>query len=105
MDVECEHQHPEEFDVLSPVEDGLIALHTPFGYIAKFTVDNKTPSGRSYRKPTLLPYPLLETMENIHVSWSGPSKPSAADVGNLFPVRKSRVKAALSWLQINNQLY
>ncbi|KJZ72808.1 hypothetical protein HIM_07752 [Hirsutella minnesotensis 3608] len=93
-----------------------------FGYITKFIVDNKTPSGLSYRKhvkghivvfpnkvedlvATVLPHPLLETIENIHVSWSGSSKPGAADVGHLLQVRKSRVRDALSWLQKNNPLY
>ncbi|EWY79571.1 hypothetical protein FOYG_17265 [Fusarium oxysporum NRRL 32931] len=122
MDIGCEHRYPEELDGLSPVEERLIALQAPFGYITKFTVDNKTPSGLSYRKhvkghivvfpnkvedlvATVLPHPLLETVENIHVSWSGSSKPSPADVGHLLQVRKSRVRAALSWLQKNNPLY
>ncbi|KAJ4176938.1 hypothetical protein NW759_017483 [Fusarium solani] len=122
MDIGCEHRYPEELDGLSPVEERLIALQAPFGYITKFTVDNKTPSGLSYRKhvkghivvfpnkvedlvATVLPHPLLETIENIHVSWSGSSKPSSADVGHLLQVRKSRVRAALSWLQRNNPLY
>ncbi|KAI8649770.1 ATP-dependent DNA helicase [Fusarium keratoplasticum] len=122
MDIGCEHRYPEELDGLSPVEERLIALQASFGYITKFTVDNKTPSGLSYRKhvkghivvfpnkvedlvATVLPHPLLETIENIHVSWSGSSKPNAADVGHLLQVRKSRVRAALSWLQRNNPLY
>ncbi|KAG6996878.1 ATP-dependent DNA helicase pfh1 [Fusarium oxysporum f. sp. conglutinans] len=122
MDIGCEHRYPEELDGLSPVEERLIALQAPFGYITKFIVDNKTPSGLSYRKhvkghivvfpnkvedlvAAVLPHPLLETIENIHVSWSGSSKPSSADVGHLLQVRKSRVRAALSWLQRNNPLY
>ncbi|KAH7118140.1 hypothetical protein B0J13DRAFT_201943, partial [Dactylonectria estremocensis] len=122
MDIGCDHRYPEELDGLSPVEERLIALQAPFGYITKFTVDNKTPSGLSYRKhvkghivvfpnkvedlvATVLPHPLLETIENIHVSWSGSSKPGPADVGNLLQVRKSRVRTALSWLQRNNPLY
>ncbi|KAJ3455137.1 hypothetical protein MRS44_013737 [Fusarium solani] len=122
MDIGCEHRYPEELDGLSPVEERLIALQAPFGYITKFTVDNRTPSGLSYRKhvkghigvfpnkvedlvATVLPHPLLETIENIHVSWSGSSKPSSTDVGHLLQVRKSRVRAALLWLQKNNPLY
>ncbi|KAL6355107.1 hypothetical protein LRP88_11524 [Fusarium phalaenopsidis] len=122
MYIGCEHRYPEELDDLSPVEERLIALQASFGYITKFTVDNKTPSGLSYRKhvkghivvfpnkvedlvATVLPHPLLVTIENIHVSWSGSSKPGAADVGHLLQVRKSRVRAALSWLQENNPLY
>ncbi|KAJ4175735.1 hypothetical protein NW767_015614 [Fusarium falciforme] len=85
-------------------------------------MDNKTPSGLSYRKDvkghivvfpnkvkdlvaTVLPHPLLETIENIHASWSGSSKPGPADVGHLLHVRKARVRCALSWLQRNNPLY
>ncbi|XP_044720102.1 PIF1 protein [Hirsutella rhossiliensis] len=122
MAIGCEHRYPEELDDLSPVEERLIALHAPFGYITKFTVDNKTRSGISYRKhvkghivvfpnkvddlvATVLPHPLLQAIENIHVSWSGSAKPGSADVRNLLQVRKSRVAAALAWLQRNNPLY
>ncbi|XP_044721137.1 ATP-dependent DNA helicase PIF1 [Hirsutella rhossiliensis] len=122
MAIGCEHRYPEELDDLSPVEERLIALHAPFGYITKFTVDNKTRSGISYRKhvkghivvfpnkvddlvATVLPHPLLQAIENIHVSWSGPGKPGSADVRHLLQVRKSRVAAALAWLQRNNPLY
>ncbi|KAG6989607.1 hypothetical protein FocnCong_v021163 [Fusarium oxysporum f. sp. conglutinans] len=122
MDIGCEHRYPRELDGLSPVEERLIALQAPFGYITKFTVDNKTPSGVSYRKhvkghivvfpnnvddlvATVLPHPLLQTIENIHVSWSGANRPSPAEVGTLLQVRKSRVTAALLWLQRNNPLY
>ncbi|KAJ2891231.1 uncharacterized protein MKZ38_000723 [Zalerion maritima] len=122
MHIGCEQRYPEELIGLPPVEERLIALQSAFGYITKFTVDNKTRSGISYRKhvkghiimfpnkvkdlvATVLPHPLLRTIENIHVSWSGTSKPSPADVGHLLQVRKSRVRAALSWLQRNNPLY
>ncbi|KAL6405949.1 transposase [Ilyonectria robusta] len=122
MSIGCEHRYPRELDGLSPVEERLIALQAPFGYITKFTVDNKTPSGVSYRKhvkghivvfpnnvddlvATVLPHPLLQTIENIHVSWSGANRPSPAEVGTLLQVRKSRVTAALLWLQRNNPLY
>ncbi|XP_044718673.1 uncharacterized protein HRG_07238 [Hirsutella rhossiliensis] len=113
MAIGCEHRYPEELDDLSPVEERLIALHAPFGYITKFTVDNKTRSGISYRKHVkghiVVPnkwmilygssHPLLQAIENIHVSWSGPAKPGSADVRHLLQVRKSRVAAALAWLQ------
>ncbi|KAJ3516318.1 hypothetical protein NM208_g14859 [Fusarium decemcellulare] len=122
MDIGCEHQYPEELDDLTPVEEKLIALQSAFGYITKFTVDRKTRSGISYRKhvkghivvfpnsvedlvATVLPHPLLQTIENIHVSWSGASKPEPSDVGHLLQVRKPRISAALSWLQRNNPLY
>ncbi|KJZ70576.1 hypothetical protein HIM_10044 [Hirsutella minnesotensis 3608] len=122
MAIGCEHRYPEELDDLFPVEERLIALHAPFGYITKFTVDNKTRSGISYRKhvkghivvfpnkvddlvATVLPHPLLQAVENIHVSWSGSRKSGSADVRHLLQVRKSRVAAALAWLQRNNPLY
>ncbi|KAH7461132.1 hypothetical protein FOMA001_g19195 [Fusarium oxysporum f. sp. matthiolae] len=122
MDIGCEHQYPEELDDLTPVEEKLIALQSAFGYITKFTVDRKTRSGINYRKhikghivvfpnsvddlvAKVLPHPLLRTIENIHVSWSGVSKPEPSDVEYLLQVRKSRIKAALSWLQRNNPLY
>ncbi|KAM4067799.1 PIF1-like helicase [Hirsutella rhossiliensis] len=122
MAIGCEHRYPDELDDLSPVEERLIALHAPFGYITKFAVDNKTRSGISYRKhvkghivvfpnkvddlvATVLPHPLLQAIENIHVSWSGSAKPGSADVRHLLQVRKSRVAAALAWLQRSNPLY
>ncbi|KAM5529293.1 hypothetical protein FOXYSP1_17137 [Fusarium oxysporum f. sp. phaseoli] len=122
MNIGCEHRYPKELDGLSPLEERLIALQAPFGYITKFTVDNKTPSSASYRKhikghivvfpnnvddlvTTVLPHPLLRTIENIHVSWSGAKRPNQAEVGSLLQVRKSRVTAALLWLQKNNPLY
>ncbi|KAJ3550947.1 hypothetical protein NPX13_g11445 [Xylaria arbuscula] len=82
MDIGCEHRYPEELSSLSPVEERWRILVA-----------------------TVLPHPLLQTIENIHVSWSGASKPGPADVGHLLQVRKSRVRAALSWLQRNNPLY
>jgi hypothetical protein len=45
---------------------------------------------------TVLPHPPLETIEKIHVSWSGSSKPGPADIGHLLQVRKSRVRTAVS---------
>lgn len=122
MDIGCEHRYTNELDSLSPLEERLIALQAPFGYITKFTVDNKIPSGASYRKhvkgyivvfpnnvedlvATVLPHPLLQMIENIHVSWSGANRPSPAEVGTLLQVRKSRVTAALLWLRKNNHLY
>ncbi|KAJ3568908.1 hypothetical protein NPX13_g6264 [Xylaria arbuscula] len=122
MDIGCEHRYPTDLDGLSPLEERLIALQAPFGYITKFIVNNKTPSGASYRKhvkghivvfpnnvddlvATVLPHPLLRTIENIYVSWSGLNRPSPAEVGTLLQVRKSRVTAALLWLQRNNPLY
>ena len=122
IDIGYEHQYPEELDNLTPVEEKLIALQGAFGYITKFAIDRRTRSGINYRKhvkghiivfpnkvedlvATVLPHPLLRTIENIHVSWSGASKPSPADVRYLLQVRKSRVSAALSWLQQNNPLY
>ncbi|KAH7116649.1 hypothetical protein B0J13DRAFT_630282 [Dactylonectria estremocensis] len=50
MHIGCEHRYPKELDDLSPIEERLIALQAPFGYITKFTVDNKAPSGLNYRK-------------------------------------------------------
>jgi hypothetical protein len=122
MHIGCEHRYPKELDDLSPVEERLIALQAPFGYITKFTVNSKTPSGLHYRKhvkghivvfpnnvddlvATVLPHPLLEAIENIHISWNGSSKPNPADVGHLLQVRKTVVRNALVWLQRNNPLY
>ncbi|KAJ6436031.1 transposase-like protein [Purpureocillium lavendulum] len=96
MAIGCEHRYPEELDGLSPVGERLIALQVPFGYITKFTVDNKTRSDLSYR---------THSVEDIHISWSGSSKPGSADVRHLLQVRKSRVRAALSCCKRTIHLY
>ncbi|KAM4062348.1 hypothetical protein HRG_013567 [Hirsutella rhossiliensis] len=113
MYIGCEHRYPVELDGLSPLEERLIALQAPFGLITKFNVDSKTPSGINYRKhvkghivvfpnkvedlvATVLPHPLLQTIENIHISWSGSSKPGTADVGHLLQTTGDMPTALIS---------
>ena len=120
--ISCEHCYPSELHNLSPVEEKLISLNTAYGYIARFTVDKKNCTGIHYRRrikghiivfpndvegltANVLPHPLLKTMENIHVSWSGADKPTPQDVSKLLKVRKSVVLAALRWLKRHNYLY
>ncbi|KAH8658897.1 hypothetical protein BGZ61DRAFT_486081 [Ilyonectria robusta] len=111
MDIGCEHRYPEVLDDLSPVEERLIALQAPFGYITKFTVDKKTPSGLSYRKhvkghivvspnkvedlvDTVLPHHLLETFEDITSTSLGAARANLTlrTLGTFFKVRKSRIR-------------
>lgn len=85
IDIGYEPRYSEKLDNLSPVKERIIALQDPFGYITKFTVNIKTPSGLSYRKyvksyivifpnkvedlvAMVLPHPLLETIKNIYIS-------------------------------------
>jgi hypothetical protein len=85
MYIGCEHRYPKETDDLSPVEERLVALQAPYGYITEFTANSKIPSGLKYRKHvkglivvflnkvddlvvTALQHPLLKVVENIHVS-------------------------------------
>lgn len=121
MDIGCEHQYPEELDDLTPVEEKLIALqsvrlHHKVYSRQEDTIGHQLPE--AYQRPYCCvseqgggprrggsPHPLLRTIENIHVSWSGASKPEPSDVGYLLQVRKPRISAALSWLQRNNPLY
>jgi hypothetical protein len=43
MGIGCKHRYPEELDDLSPVEERLIVLRTPFGYITKLVLTTRPP--------------------------------------------------------------
>ncbi|KJZ71253.1 hypothetical protein HIM_09326 [Hirsutella minnesotensis 3608] len=99
MAIGCEHRYPEELDSLSPVEERLIALHTPFGFITKFTVDSKTPSGINYRKH-------MKAMP-ISVAWEDDSTPAAfrSTDGRRWARNDplSSVQWAVGYFQVNNR--
>ena len=123
MFIGCEHIYPKELDTLTPFEEKLIALNATYGYITKFTVDKKMlGGGLKYRKhikghitvfpndveslaTTVLPHPLVASLSNIHVLWSGGNQPTPQDVSKLFSVRKDIIVRALQWLKRYNPLY
>ena len=107
---------------LSPLEERLIGLYQPCGWITKFQIDlDKGTSGR-YRKlkkghvtvfpndvqglcSNVLPHPLVTEMENLHVCFVPPRKPTPKDIEFVLAVNPQRLKRALVWLKGNNPLY
>lgn len=53
----------------------------------------------------VLPHPLLQVMDEIHVSWQGAEKPSPSDLSSLLSVRRRVFERALIWLKKNNPHY
>ncbi|KAH7113022.1 hypothetical protein EDB81DRAFT_873555 [Dactylonectria macrodidyma] len=53
----------------------------------------------------VLPHPLLQVMDEIHVSWQGAEKPGPSDLSSLLSVRRRVVERALVWLKKNNPHY
>jgi hypothetical protein len=120
----CECRYPPELDSLTPLEEKLISLNTAYGYITKFAITKSKiqGGGLAYRKhikghitvfpndiesltTTVLPHPLLESLSNIHIIWSGSNQPTPQDISKLFSVRKDVIQKSLQWLQQNNPLY
>ncbi len=54
---------------------------------------------------TILPHPLVSTLEQVHVIWTGIERPTPRDVSKLLSVRPSALRVALQWLRSNNHLY
>ncbi|OAQ60809.1 ATP-dependent DNA helicase PIF1 [Purpureocillium lilacinum] len=115
---------PEELKGLSPVEEKLIALNSCYGIFTRHAVSTAAGQRQSIRYPRhikghvtvfpnnvqdlttkVLPHPLLKVMDEIHVSWQGPEKPTPVDLSVLLSVRRRVVERALVWLKRNNPLY
>ena len=54
---------------------------------------------------TILPHPLVEALDQVHVIWTGRERPAPLDVSKLLSVRPNALRAALQWLRANNSLY
>ena len=122
LQLKCQHRYPKELVDLSPLEERLIGLHRPCGWITKFQIDlDKGTSGR-YRKlkkghvtvfpndvqglcSNVLPHPLVTETENLHVCFVPPRKPTPKDIEFVLAVNPQRLKRALVWLKANNPLY
>ncbi|KAJ4176325.1 hypothetical protein NW759_017543, partial [Fusarium solani] len=118
----CEHMFPEELKGLTPVEEKLISLNSCYGFITKYSVVDGQRQGVTYPKhikghitvfpnnvqelvTRVLPHPLIQVMDEIHVSWHGAQKPGPSDLSRLLSVRRRVVERALAWLRINNPHY
>jgi hypothetical protein len=118
----CVHRYPDELKGLSPLEERLIGIYIPCGWITKVTIDlEKGTSGR-YRRhikghimpvpndvqglaANVLPHPLLEERERIHVCFVGPRKPAPQHLSFMLSVNPQKVKHALVWLKSHNDHY
>ncbi|EXU95534.1 hypothetical protein X797_011371 [Metarhizium robertsii] len=114
-----EHMFPEE---LTPVEEKLIALNSCYGFLTRYSVASGHKQNAIYPKhikghitvfpnnvqelaTKVLPHPLMQVMEEIHISWQGAEKPAPSDLSGLLSVRRRVVERALVWLKMNNPHY
>ena len=122
MHIGCEHRYPSELRNLTPLEENLISLNAAYGFITKFNVRRGQQTGPTYRKhivghisvfpndveslaATILPHPLISTLNQVHVIWTGLERPRPPDVSKLLSVRPGVLLTALQWLRVNNPLY
>ncbi|GJN66049.1 hypothetical protein PLICBS_000065 [Purpureocillium lilacinum] len=122
MRLGCEHMFPKELKGLTPMEQKLIGLNSCYGFIATYSIPGGKKQTARYPRHVkghitvfpnnvqelatkVLPHPLLQAMEEIHVSWHGPEKPAPKDLSGLLSVRRSVVERALVWLRENNPHY
>ncbi|KAJ6436517.1 TPR domain-containing protein [Purpureocillium lavendulum] len=118
----CEHMFPEELKGLTPMEEKLIGLNSCYGFFATYTIPESKKQTARYPRHVkghitvfpnnvqelatkVLPHPLVQAMEEIHVSWHGPEKPAPRDLSGLLSVRRRVVERALVWLRENNPHY
>lgn len=118
----CEHMFPEELKGLTPVEEKLIALNSCYGFVTRYSVASGHKQNAIYPKhikghitvfpnnvqelaTKVLPHPLVQVMEEIHISWQGAEKPAPSDLSGLLSVRRRVVERALVWLKMNNPHY
>jgi hypothetical protein len=109
---QMEDQFPDELKGLTPVEETLIALNSCYGFITKYSLPEGNQQSVRYTKhvkghmkvspnnvqelvANILPHPLWNVMEEIHVSWQGPGKPTPPDLSALLSVRRRVVEGAL----------
>jgi hypothetical protein len=118
----CEHIYPDDLKGLTPVEEKLISLNSCYGFITKHSIESGHRQDMRYPRHVkghilvfpnnveelttkVLPHPLVQLMENIHVSWHGRERPEPTDLSRLLSVRRGKVEAALRWLKKNNRHY
>ncbi|XP_044717275.1 PIF1-like helicase domain-containing protein [Hirsutella rhossiliensis] len=107
---------------LTPVEEKLIALNSCYGFVTRYSVPGGQKQTLRYPKHVkghitvfpnnvqelvtkVLPHPLLQVMDEIHISWQGAVKPTPSDLSSLLSVRRRVVERALVWLKRNNPHY
>ncbi|XP_044714779.1 PIF1-like helicase domain-containing protein [Hirsutella rhossiliensis] len=94
---------PDELKGLTPVEEKLISLNSCYGHVrGHITV---FPNNVQELATKVLPHPLLQALDEIHISWQGAEKPAPSDLSSLLSVRRRVVERALVWLKRNNPHY
>ncbi|KAH7110954.1 hypothetical protein EDB81DRAFT_768727 [Dactylonectria macrodidyma] len=118
----CEHMFPDELKGLTLVEEKLIALNSCYGFVTRHSIPGGQRQSLMYPRHVkghitvfpnnvqelatkVLPHPLLQVMDEIHVSWQGAEKPGPSDLSSLLSVRRRVVERALVWLKKNNPHY
>ena len=118
----CCHRYPEELCDLSPMEERLIALAQPYGWVTKIEISEQKKTNGDYRKlkkghitifpnnleslvSNVLPAPIIQHKESLHVCFIGPRQPLPQDLSFLLRVRPARIRKALLWLKEHNPLY
>ncbi|KJZ68166.1 hypothetical protein HIM_12443 [Hirsutella minnesotensis 3608] len=118
----CEHMFPDELKGLTPVEEKLISLNSCYGFVTRYSIPGGQTQAVRYPRHVkghitvfpnnvkelarkVLPHPLWQTMDEIHVSWQGAEKPAPCDLSGLLSVRRQVVERALIWLKKNNPHY
>ncbi|KAI8649752.1 Helitron-like-N domain-containing protein [Fusarium keratoplasticum] len=113
---------PDELKGLTPVEEKLISLNSCYGFVTRYSIPGGQKQAVKYPRHVkghitvfpnnvqelatkVLPHPLVQVMDEIHVSWQGAEKPAPRDLSGLLSVRRRVVERALIWLKKNNPHY
>ncbi|EXM14869.1 hypothetical protein FOTG_16742 [Fusarium oxysporum f. sp. vasinfectum 25433] len=113
---------PDELKDLTPVEEKLIAMNSCYRFVTRYSIPSSQKQTAKYPKhikghitvfpnnvqelaTEVLPHPLVQVMEEIHVSWQGAEKPAPSDLSGLLSVSRRVVERALVWLRKNNPHY
>ncbi|KAM4067473.1 PIF1-like helicase [Hirsutella rhossiliensis] len=73
---------PDELKGLTPVEEKLISPNSSYGHVkGHITV---FPNNAQELATKVLPHPLLQALDEIHISWQGAEKPAPSDLSSLL---------------------
>ncbi|KAM4061618.1 hypothetical protein HRG_013251 [Hirsutella rhossiliensis] len=107
---------------LTPVEEKLVSLNSCYGFVTRYSIPGGQRQAVRYPRHVkghitvfpnnvqelatkVLPHPLLQALDEIHVSWQGVEKPAPSDLSSLLSVRRRVVERALVWLKRSNPHY
>ncbi|KAM4062082.1 PIF1 protein [Hirsutella rhossiliensis] len=75
---------PDELKGLTLVEEKLVSLNSCYGFVTRYSI----PGGQRQAElaTKVLPHPLLQALDEIHVSWQGVEKPAPSDLSSLLSI-------------------